>query len=99
MAEHRLDGTQVGAAFQQGGGEGMAQGVRTDRLVDAGIDSQLLDDEQDHRAGEVRTTAVEKHIILLTWFDVHLTTVVKPEGQFLDGLRGDGHQALLAALA
>ena len=35
MAEQQLDGTQVGAGFQQVNGERVAQGMRATRLVDA----------------------------------------------------------------
>ena len=35
MSQHLLDGAQVGSAFQQVCGKGMAEGVRTDFLMDA----------------------------------------------------------------
>ena len=44
-------------------------------------------------------TAIEKHIIFLSGFDSHVTTVVEPPAQFLDGALGDRYEALLAALA
>ena len=36
MAEQQLDGAQVGAAFEQMGGEAMSKSVGMQRLVDAG---------------------------------------------------------------
>lgn len=33
VSQHTLDGAEVGTSFQQVGGEGMAEGVRTDILV------------------------------------------------------------------
>ena len=37
MAEHFLNGVDIGAVFQQMRREGMAQRVRRDRLFDAGL--------------------------------------------------------------
>src|SRR4029079_19703570 len=36
VPEHLLDGAEVGAAFEEMGGEGVAEGVRRNRLCDAG---------------------------------------------------------------
>ena len=36
VAQHLLDGTQVGSAFEQVGGKTVAQSVRADDLADAG---------------------------------------------------------------
>ena len=37
VAEHLLDGTQVGAVFDEVGGEGVAESVRGNLLADAGL--------------------------------------------------------------
>ena len=47
MAQHGLDSAQVGTAFEQVSGKGMAQRVRRDVLRDArpfGLDLQVVDD-------------------------------------------------------
>ena len=41
MSQHALDGPQIGAAFQQMGGEGVAERMGTDILGDAGFFCQL----------------------------------------------------------
>ena len=38
VAEQQLDGAQIGAGLQQVDGEGMAQGVRRDRLADVALE-------------------------------------------------------------
>ena len=58
VAEHLLYGAEVGAAFDEVRGEGMSEGVRTYRLVDARVLHPLLDEHEDHLAGEVRPTTV-----------------------------------------
>ena len=71
MAQHGLDDTQVGSAFEQGCGKAVAQGVGGDGLLDACCPCILLHHDEHHRAGEVVATTVEKHIVFLTGFDVH----------------------------
>ena len=50
VSQHTLDGPQIGSAFQQVGGEGVAEGVRTDSFGDSGGFSQFFDDVEDHDA-------------------------------------------------
>ena len=61
VAEHLLHGEQVGAAFEEVGGEAVAEGMRTDGFGDAVFLGQFLHDEEDHLSGETCTSAVEKH--------------------------------------
>lgn len=44
-------------------------------------------------------TAVEKHIILLARFDLHLLPFLEPQLQFMDGTVGDRHEPFLVTLA
>ena len=48
MAEHFLYGAQVGAAFHEVGGKGMAEGVGGDVLGDAGQAGEIAEKEKDH---------------------------------------------------
>ncbi len=50
VAQHALYGAQVGASFKQVSGKGMAEGVRTDVLGDAGLLCQFLDKVEYHDA-------------------------------------------------
>lgn len=60
VAKHLLDGSQVGATFEQVCGEGMSQCVWTHRLLDASQLTQLLDDVENHHSCESSSSAVEE---------------------------------------
>lgn len=60
VAEHLLDGTKVGAALKQVGGEGMPQGVRADALLDAARLTKVADNVEYHHAGERTASPVEE---------------------------------------
>lgn len=60
VSEHALYGAQVGSAFKQGGGKAVAQCVRTYRLLYACLGTQPLYHYQNHGAGEVCASAVQK---------------------------------------
>ncbi len=78
MTEHRLNGTQVCPTLQQRRSETMAQGVGRDGFLDASFLSLSLDHDEYHRAGEVMTTAIEEHKVLLSGFDIKVNAVGKP---------------------
>ena len=48
MSQHALDGPQIGAAFQQMGGEGMAERMRAHVFFDTGHFRLLLDNMENH---------------------------------------------------
>lgn len=48
VSQHFLDGEQIGASFQQMGGERMAEGVRAYILFDSCQFRLLLDDMENH---------------------------------------------------
>ena len=99
VAEHGLDGAEVGSALQKSRCERMAQRVGRDGLRDAGGGGSALDHDEYHRSGEMGTATVEKNIVFLTSFDVHVATGVKPIAQLFDGAGRNGHQPLLPTLA
>ena len=63
VAEHLLDGPEVGAPLQEMGGEGMAEGVRADSLGDAGGRSQVADDVENHDATQGTAAPVQKQYV------------------------------------
>lgn len=99
VSEHLLDGSQAGSSLQQGCGEGVAQGVWRDCLLDARVSCRVLYHYQYHGAREVCSASVQKHILLFTGLDVHDVTVVHPVFYFLQGVVRDGDEAFLATLA
>ena len=61
VAEHLLNGEQVGAAFEEMGGEAMPKGVWADGFGDAILLCQVLDNQENHLASESCPTAVEEN--------------------------------------
>src|SRR5262245_60330843 len=58
MAQHRLDRTQIGAAFEQVTGERVAQDVRREtRRIDSGGGRQLLEQLKQALAGQMAKSA------------------------------------------
>lgn len=78
MTEHRLNGTQVCPTLQQRRSETMAQGVGRNSLLDTCFLSLSLDHDEYHRASEVMTTAIKKHKVFLSGFDIKVNAVRKP---------------------
>ena len=97
MAQHALDGTQVGSAFQQVGGEGMSECMWADVLLKPDGIGQLFDDMEDHNAGNVLASFADEHEVFEPGFDGRQVTVDEIKAQFLDGSGGDGDQPLLAS--
>ena len=56
MPQHLLDSAEVGAAFQQVGGERMTEGMGTYVFMDTGGLRLLLDDMKYHDTGEGRSS-------------------------------------------
>ena len=61
MAEHLLDGKQVGAAFQEMCGKAMPKGVWADGFCDAISLGKVFHDKKNHLSGEACAAAVEEH--------------------------------------
>ena len=86
VSEQCLDHTQVGTSFQQGCSKRVSQRVGRDGLSDASDLCLPFDHDEDHRPRQMSTPAVEKHKVFFARFDLHVTTVIKPEAEFLNGL-------------
>jgi hypothetical protein len=66
VAEHFLYGAEVGAAFHEMGGEGVAEGVWRDAFGDARFLCQVFDDIEDHDPAQAFASFVEKNNVLGT---------------------------------
>ena len=62
MAEHLLDGAQVGSPFEQMGGERVAQGVGRYGLCDAGGCGETLDDGENHLARQPAPAPAQEQV-------------------------------------
>ena len=86
VAEHLLDGTQVGAALEQVGGKAVAQCVWADNLADACQFTQLLDDVENHLTREHSAATVQEQDVLAASFDDLMSACLfKIEVDLLDG--------------
>ena len=74
VAKHLLHGAEVGAAFDEVCGERVPEGVRTHCFLDARVFHPLLDEHENHLAGEVRPSAVQKDVILFAFLDFQRLT-------------------------
>ena len=99
VAEHLLDGAEVGAALEQMGGERVAEQVRVNAVrVEPGFLGQLAQDQERARAGERAAAGVQEELGPVAAVEVRpAAREVAPQG--LGGVPADGHDALLAALA
>lgn len=99
VPQHLLDGAEVGPALEEVRREGVAEGMRADGLVDTRERGLLLDDGENHDAGEGRTATVEEKVVLVAGLGGDGLAVGQVEADFAEGGLGDGDEALLAALA
>lgn len=99
VAEHLLDGPQVGAAFQQVRGKRMAEGMWADPFMDTSQGDLLLDDVEDHDPRERGAPAVEKQDVLEAFLGYDLDPVLEIVVDLMERCLGNGYQTLLVALA
>ena len=99
VSQHHLNGAEVGPTLEQFGGERVTKGVRRNGFLDAGRLGLAFQQDENHGAGEMSATAIEKHIVLFTGFYLHQIAVEKPKIQFFDGFGRDGYESFFVALA
>ena len=85
MSEEHLYRTEVGAAFEECGGEAVAEGVGRDVLLYACLHGEVFDDMHYHVAREVCAAAVEEDIVFFAGLYAHRVALREPEGEFVDG--------------
>lgn len=100
MAEHLLDGQQVGAAFQKVGCEAMPESMWADGLIDAVSLGQIFDNQEDHLTSKACSTAIEEDRVgeFRIWRDVKPCTLDVLVEDFQAAV-ADGHKSFLTALA
>ena len=100
MTEHLLHCQKVGAAFEQVGGEAVAEGVRTDVFLDAVAFGQFFYDEKNHLPRQARTAFVEKNRVGEFGFRGNVFPVAfKIEIENVKTAFANGHKAFFFALA
>lgn len=99
MAEHLLDGAQVGATFEQMGGERVAQGVRRYVFAYACKFGVAFDDVEYHHAGKAASAAVEKHYVLRAQRDIQCIALREIFADAPYAFGREGHHALFGSFA
>ena len=100
VSEHRLDGPQIGTALQELRGEAVAEGVRTDALLDTRLLGIRLDIDEERDAAEVLAASQgDEHVVFLARLYRDALPHDEPLPQLLDGALADGNQPLLPPLA
>src|SRR5262245_37310518 len=100
MAQHQLYAAQVGAAFEQMAGEGMAQHVRRyARGIDAGGEGRLLQELRKALPRQVAAAAARGKEETRALLAQHRGADMKPRGDRRARRVAERHQPLLVALA
>ena len=100
VAEHLLDGTEVGTVLHQLGGETVTEGMGADVLVDACVLNCLLQKHEDIVSREVATKAVNEDEFFFAGLDVVVHADIVDVGiDEVEGAGIDGHPAFLVAFA
>ena len=100
VAEHFLNGAEVGAAFNEVGGEGMAEGMRGDVLGDPGLLYEVFEQQEDHHAAKAAAAAVEEEDIFMAGLDGDMgADLLLVDADVFDSDAADGYQPFLVALA
>ena len=58
--EHFLDGAEVGTAFDEMGGEGVAEGMGRNGFFNAGFFGQLFDEHEDINPGKRSAISIQE---------------------------------------
>ena len=100
VAEHLLDGEQVGTAFEQMCGKTVPESMRTDGFGDAVSFRQVLDNQENHLARQSRATAVEENGVGEFEFRSNMQPCAfNVLEQDFQAAVADGYEPFLAALA
>ena len=99
VPEHLLDRAEVGAAFEEVRGEGVAQQVRVDALgLEPGHGGEPAQDEERPRARERAAPRVEEELGPVALVEIRASVREVP-AERVDGLASDRDDAFLRALA
>jgi hypothetical protein len=100
VAEHFLDGAEVGAAFHEVGGERMTEGMRGDIFCDTGLPDQVFEEQEDHLPRKLAAPSVEKEGVFMTGFCAEVDAdILLIDADIFDGGAADGYQSFLIAFA
>ena len=99
VAEQLLYHAQVGASAQQSRGKTVTKGVRRYRFRDARSLTKPLHHDENHDPCKVMAPTIQEYIVFLAGLDVHVSAVIEPQIQLMDGALRDRNEPLFAAFA
>ncbi len=100
VAQHGLDGAQVGTALKEVSGKTMAESMGADILLDACPLGIVLNIDKKSDATEFRAAlGADEDIILVAGLGLDRHPDNKPQAELFHGLFTNGNQAFLSPLA
>jgi hypothetical protein len=99
VAEHLLDHTEIGAVAQQVRGEGVAEQVRIDVDLDAGVAADALEDLPDANGGQFRAAHGEENLAAGALLDHAGALLGEVFGDGVTGFAAHGDEAGFIPLA
>ena len=99
MAQHDLNGTQIGPSFKKMGGEGVAQGVGRNRFGNTGLSGIAADDLPESLAGQGPAPTVQENPVGASAFKQGFPSLFQIDSETRSGLRTNGDQPFLGTLA
>jgi len=99
VAKHLLDHAEIGAVAEQMGGEGMAEQMRVDIYLNAGVAADALEDLPDADGGQFCAAHGKEDFAAGALLDHAGALPGKVFGNGVAGLAADGDEAGLVALA
>src|SRR5690554_4251873 len=99
MAQHLLNGTEVGAIFQQMSGKGMAQGMRSNISLKASLTHIFFQYLPKPLPGQAAAVDVEEYSLLLAIAEELASALLQIAAYGFNCRLAHGHNALLRALS
>ena len=99
VAEQLLYHAQVGTSAQQSRGKTVTKGVRRYRFRDARSLTKPLHHDENHDPCKVMAPTIQEYIVFLARLNVHVSAVVEPQIQLMNGTLRDGNKPLFVAFA
>ena len=99
MAKQFLYHAQVGTSAQQSRGKTVAKGMRRYGFPDACSLTKPLYHNKNHDPCQVMAPAIQKYIVFFAGLNVHVSAVVEPQIQLMNGTLRDGNKSLFVAFS
>ncbi len=99
VSQHLLYSPQVGSAFEQVGGEAVAQSVGADVFLNAAGFALFFDNVEYHDPAQPSSPTVEKENVFIAFLGGDVASVFLIKFYFVQVVLRDGYKALFAAFA